>query len=150
VLNLLRQADSADPVQPGPSLTHLSELIAGTEAAGLPVRSSIELPPAALPATVDAAAYRIVQEALTNAIRHSSASAADVQIRQDGSYLLVAVEDDGDSPIDPEALRDGNGLRGMTERATVIGGRFQAGPRPEGGFRVQARLPVTPDENGHR
>ncbi|MBG0563661.1 sensor histidine kinase [Actinoplanes aureus] len=150
VLSLLRQADRADPVQPGPSLARLRELIAGTEAAGLPVRSSVKLAATALPATVDAAAYRIMQEALTNAIRHSSASSAGVVIRQDGGQLMVTVEDDGEGPVDPETLRNGNGLRGMTERAIMIGGRIQALPRPEGGFTVRARLPVTLDESGHR
>ncbi|MEV6599693.1 sensor histidine kinase [Actinoplanes sp. NPDC051346] len=148
VLGVLRQADGADPVRPSPSLARLPELITRTEAAGLPVRTSVDVPTTPLPTAVELAAYRIVQEALTNAVRHASASSAGVDIRCTGGHVVVTVDDDGTQPIDPRALRDGNGLLGMAERAAAVGGELTAGPRPDGGFRVKARLPVTPDENG--
>jgi signal transduction histidine kinase len=103
---------------------------------------------------VDAAAYRIVQEALTNAVRHSAGSSATVQLRYGPADLEIEVADDGISatPVldkgDPDTApsklpsRTGNGLRGMAERARALGGSLDAGPRPGGGFRVLARLPA--------
>ncbi|MFC3384517.1 sensor histidine kinase [Couchioplanes azureus] len=144
VLGVLRQADGADPVQPSPSLARLPELIGRTEAAGLPVRSHVDVPPTPLPTSVELAAYRIVQEALTNAVRHAAASTVEVDIRCRGGDVMVTVEDDGTKPVDPRAVRDGNGLLGMAERAAAVGGEVTAGPRPGGGFRVEARLPIRP------
>jgi len=148
VLGVLRQADGDDPVEPTPSLARLPDLLTRTEAAGLPVRTSGDIPPPQLPTSVELAAYRIVQEALTNAVRHASATSAGVDIRCTSDQVVVTIEDDGRKPVDPRALNYGNGLRGMAERASSVGGEFQAGPVPGGGFRVQARLPVTTDENG--
>jgi signal transduction histidine kinase len=103
---------------------------------------------------VDAAAYRIVQEALTNAVRHSAGRSATVQLRYGPADLEIEVADDGTSAApapdkgNPDtappklANRTGNGLRGMTERARALGGSLDAGPRPGGGFRVLARLPA--------
>ncbi|MFI5495792.1 sensor histidine kinase [Actinoplanes sp. NPDC051859] len=150
VLGVLRQVDQDDPVQPSPSLARLPELISRTEATGLPVRTTVEVPAEPLPAAVEMAAYRIVQEALTNAVRHASASSAEVDVRCIGNQLVVTVADDGEKPVDPDALRDGNGLLGMAERAAAVGGELTAGPHPDGGFRVEARLPVTSEKNGLR
>ncbi len=150
VLGVLRQADAADPVQPAPSLAGLPELLDRTEAAGLPVHATVGVEPSTLPAAVDLAAYRIVQEALTNAVRHAAASEAAVEIRREGADVLVTVDDDGRGPVDIPALRHGNGLRGMAERAVAVGGQVQAAPRPGGGFRVRARLPIGAGEDPAR
>ncbi|MEV4756591.1 ATP-binding protein [Micromonospora sp. NPDC049559] len=93
-----------------------------------------------LPPEVDLAAYRIVQEALTNVARHAAATAAVVRVRPDRDDVLVEVEDDGTGgPGTP-----GNGILGMGERARALGGSLATGPRPDGGFRVAARLPLRP------
>jgi signal transduction histidine kinase len=134
VLGVLRE-----PEQPG--IASLPELFSRIEAAGLTVRAGVDLPPPAPLPAVQLATYRIVQEALTNVVRHSSASAADVHIRRTGGYLEITVEDGGGTVRD---IRDGNGIRGMTERAAV-GGDLRAGARPGGGFRVEVRLPVALD-----
>jgi signal transduction histidine kinase len=88
---------------------------------------------------VQVSAYRIVQEALTNTLRHARASAASVTVRVDESEVLVLVRDDGSSPV---AKPGGHGLIGMRERAEILGGSFAAGPRDAGGFEVEAHLPV--------
>jgi signal transduction histidine kinase len=140
VLGVLR-----DPGQP--DLAALPELLSRTEATGLTVRARIDLPPPAPPPAVQLAAYRIVQEALTNVVRHSSATAAEVHIQRTSTALEITVDDDGDAV--PQ-IEHGNGMRGMGERAAAVGGEFEAGPRASGGFRVQARLPVTLNDHGTR
>ncbi|RFS84364.1 sensor histidine kinase [Actinomadura spongiicola] len=111
---------------------------------------------AELPAPVGLAGYRIVQEALTNAVRHSGAAAVTVEVRRVPGAVIVQVDDDGSGPTDPDpdptagggpgaggtGGAGGNGLRGMRERAASVGGRLTAGPGPAGGFRVWARLPL--------
>jgi signal transduction histidine kinase len=95
-----------------------------------------------LPASVDLAAFRIVQESLTNAVRHAGASAVSVRLEYGADALTVQVDDNGSgSPL--EAVSDGgSGIPGMRERAVALGGELDAGPGPRGGFRVSARLPV--------
>jgi signal transduction histidine kinase len=132
VLGVLRE-----PVQP--DLAALPELFSRAEDTGLSVRARVSLPPPEVPPAVQLAAYRILQEALTNVVRHSSAGAVDVRVERTGAEVEILVEDDGRSSGEVE---NGNGLRGMAERATAVGGEFQAGPRPGGGFRVLARLPA--------
>jgi signal transduction histidine kinase len=95
--------------------------------------------PRPVPAGVDAAAYRIVQEALTNTVRHSGGLAATVRLCYDLDALTIEVDDDGRVVHSP---RPGNGVAGMTERARALGGTLDAGPGPGGGFRVLARLPT--------
>jgi signal transduction histidine kinase len=133
-LNALRH-DGAAPLAPG--LERLDELVAGARSTGLAIRTEVaQIPP--LPPAMDRAAYRIVQEALTNVTRHAAATSAVVRIRPDGGQLVVEVEDDGrGAPGAP-----GNGILGMGERARAQGGSLTAGPRPDGGFRVAARLPL--------
>ncbi|HEV8555694.1 MAG TPA: sensor histidine kinase [Actinophytocola sp.] len=123
---------------PAPSLTRLADLTEATTAAGLPVQ--VEGEPGELPAPVDSAAYRIVQESLTNAVRHAKAvTGVTVRFaRADGS-IEIMVDDDGTGSVEPGS---GNGLRGMRERAEALGGTLSAGPRAEGGFQVRARLPL--------
>jgi signal transduction histidine kinase len=96
---------------------------------------------------VDAAGYRIVQEALTNVVRHAHASSVRVRIGPDDGDLVIEVEDDGaerPGPSRGDRSGGGRGIRGMTERATALGGELTAGPRPGGGFAVRARLPLEP------
>ncbi|WP_246121577.1 sensor histidine kinase [Actinoallomurus bryophytorum] len=137
-LGVLRQVDEAQPLSPAPSLDHLDELITRTNDAGLPVRFTVSGDRADLPAPVDLAAYRIVQEALTNAVRHAGPATATVLVRYNPDHVVVEVGDDGAGA----ETSDGNGIRGMRERAATLGGTLAAGPRPGGGFLVRASLPL--------
>jgi len=157
VLGALRAGDQAGggaPLTPVPGVARLDELAARARSAGFAVSLTADGPVRPLPAGVDAAAYRIVQEALTNAVRHSAGRSALVQLRYRPADLEIEVADDGTTAVptpatgDPSAAASkranstGNGLRGMTERARALGGSLDAGPRPGGGFRVLARLPT--------
>jgi signal transduction histidine kinase len=134
-LDLLRSGEAA-PLAPAPGLSDLHTLVAGVRASGLEVRLEHDGAPPPMPAPVELAAYRIVQEALTNVTRHAQARTATVRLRyEDG--VSVEVTDDG---IGGRA-EAGNGIAGMRERAAALGGTIEAGPRPGGGFRVAARLP---------
>jgi signal transduction histidine kinase len=95
--------------------------------------------PAELPPAVDLAAYRVVQESLTNVVRHAGPAAATVRVAYRPGQVVVEVSDDGPGP--PAAVEPGSGITGMRERVTAAGGHLEAGPRPGGGFRVIARLP---------
>jgi signal transduction histidine kinase len=141
VLGALR--DTAAPLAPAPGVARLDELAARARAAGFAVSVAAEGAARPLPAGVDAAAYRIVQEALTNAVRHSGGRAASVLLRYSGDDLVIEVSDDGGGAGAgaPGAPGSGNGLAGMAERARALGGTVDAGPRPGGGFLVLARLP---------
>jgi signal transduction histidine kinase len=129
------------PGVPTPGVARLEELAARARAAGLSVSVSSEGTVRPLPAGVDAAAYRITQEALTNAVRHSGGSMARILIRYEPDSVEISVVDDGTGD-GQGAGGSGNGLAGMSERITALGGSFQAGPRPDGGFGVTARLPA--------
>ena len=119
----------------------LPELIERARGAGLTASLSILGEPCALPVEVDAAAYRIVQEALTNVTRHASGGTATVWVEYGAETVAVQVDDDGDAaPALPP--KPGAGLTGMSERVLALGGRLEFGPRPIGGFRVRAELPV--------
>jgi signal transduction histidine kinase len=137
-LGVLRQVDEAEPLSPAPSLDHLGELIARTRDAGLPVRLTVSGHRTELPAPVDLAAYRIVQEALTNSVRHAGEATATVLVRYAPDQVIVEVCDDGQGADAAE----GNGIRGMRERAATLGGTLAARPRPGGGFLVRASLPL--------
>ena len=129
------------PLVPSPGLDRLGELAAHTRTAGIAVTVEQEGVPRPVPAGVDAAAYRIVQEALTNTVRHSGGRAATVRLRYDPDALTIEVDDDGRGR---GRHRRGPGtalVAGMTERARALGGTLDAGPRPGGGFRVLARPP---------
>ncbi len=149
VLGVLRQDGDELPRSPAPSLARISELISGATAAGITVRVSEEGAKRALPANVDLAGYRILQEALTNSARHAAGAAVAVRVVYGPGDLIIQVDDDGTSrngtsqhgTSRPEA-GGGNGIPGMAERAKALGGTLRAGPRPDGGFRVRARLPL--------
>ncbi|WP_205302730.1 histidine kinase [Nonomuraea montanisoli] len=138
-LEVLR--DSADD-PPATGLDRLDDLVGRARAAGLPMSVTIEGDRRPLPAEADRAAYRIVQEALTNIARHAGPATASVLIRYDDETLLVRVDDDGQGSLATPPM-PGVGLRGMRERVTGLGGHLRAEPRLGGGFTVQAELPLT-------
>ncbi|MBU6533394.1 sensor histidine kinase [Streptomyces mayonensis] len=138
VLDTLRTPGDA-PRAPAPGLDRLPELVEQAAGAGLTVEVEGE-PPRLSPGT-GLAAFRIVQEALTNVVRHSGSRRARVRLGRDGGALRLCVDDDGPA-TGAEAGGSGNGLAGMRERAAALGGTIEAGPRPDGGFRVLATLPA--------
>ena len=130
-----------------PSIGRVEELAQRARAAGLRVELRVSGDPVALPAGIDLAAYRIVQEALTNAIKHAASAQARVTVAYEPNEVAVSVEDDGEGPrdgFDLEEAGGGHGLVGMRERAALYGGIVQAGRRRGGGFTVRARLPTRP------
>jgi signal transduction histidine kinase len=143
ILNLLRQADDQDSVQPTPGLGQLDVLVGTVRRAGLAteVRVAGELP--RLPPAVDVAAYRIIQESLTNVLRHAGPATATVELAVRDGRLCVHVGDDGVGGVPRQrGAPTGHGLIGMRERAASVGGTLEAGPGPGGGFAVRATLPV--------
>jgi signal transduction histidine kinase len=145
VLGVLRDVDAQAPRAPAPGLARLGDLVSHAAAAGLTVRVEEDGPRPRLPADVDLAAYRIVQEAVTNSARHSGGQRATIRLASRPGGLEIQVDDDGLArPAGSPPLDSGNGILGMTERATALGGTLTAGPRAAGGFRVLAWLPVTP------
>lgn len=143
ILNVLRQADDADPVAPTPSLTQLDALVASANQAGLPTELKVSGDAADLPLTSDLAAYRIIQESLTNAIRHAGPAEATVSLTYSDSELLIAVADTGRGAAPHSTGSGGYGLIGMRERAAAAGGTMRAGTAAGGGYLVTARLPVS-------
>ncbi|OMI36168.1 sensor histidine kinase, partial [Streptomyces sparsogenes] len=143
VLDTLR-APGAAPRSPAPGLDRLAELTGQARDAGLAVTVETEGVRTALPPGADLAAFRIVQEALTNVVRHSGSRTARVLLRYAPGALELRVDDDGPATADgmTRGMTGGNGLAGMRERAAALGGTVAAGPRPDGGFRVHARLPL--------
>jgi signal transduction histidine kinase len=142
VLDVLRRTGDAAPRSPTPGLAQLDELVEGARGAGLDIRVEAEVGARPLPAAVDLAAYRIVQEALTNVMRHARATSVRIHVVHGDRALVVHVEDDGRAAPASSRTATGKGIAGMQERAAALGGRLVAEPRPEGGFRVAAHLPV--------
>jgi signal transduction histidine kinase len=166
MLGVLRERDGdrdgdggAAPLAPAPGLGELDALVAQAAAAGVEVRVSVAGGPRRLPPAVDLACYRVVQESLTNVLRHARASRAEIAVTHDNGLVTVEIIDDGkgsepppaaagllrpaESPVgDRQGRRSGQGIVGMRERARSLGGSLEAGPRPGGGFRVQASIPV--------
>jgi signal transduction histidine kinase len=154
-VGLLRQSgDPEAPTEPAPGLAHLDGLLGTFRNAGLPVVFAAAPAAPPLPAAVDLAAFRIIQEALTNVRKHAGAGArAEVSVVRVGPTAEITVLDDGAGTGEPGAPGDGggHGLVGMRERVTALGGSLTAGPRYGGGYRVQAILPVprrTPENPG--
>ena len=143
MLDVLRQVDEESLRSPTQGLARLDDLVARARSAGLQVSTEVRGDLQRLPASVDLAAFRIVQEALTNVIRHARAATATVQVVCDDQELAVQVEDDGQGAVSHDGSGVGQGILGMRERASALGGLVEAGPRPGGGFRVLTRLPLS-------
>jgi signal transduction histidine kinase len=141
LVGVLRRPEEAPALVPQPSLQYVDKLVEQTREAGLPTELRLEGERTPLPQVIDLTAYRLVQEGLTNALKHAKATHAEVLVRYvDGSVELV-VRDDGRGGGNGDG--SGHGLVGMRERVTVCGGELHAGPRAGGGFELRARLPVT-------
>jgi signal transduction histidine kinase len=145
VLDILRREGDAAPLVPAPRLAaDLDGLVARAASAGVSVRVDVTGDERPLPPGVDRAAFRIAQEALTNVARHAGGAHATVQLGYGADALTVQIDDDGPG-TGSNSTGSGRGLTGMHERATALGGRLDAGPRPGGGFRVRAWLPLNGD-----
>jgi signal transduction histidine kinase len=160
LLGVLRPETGLDGLGPQPGLADLPRLVEQTRGAGLDVSLATDGVSAELPARVDLFAYRIVQEALTNVLKHAGPGArTQVRLGSDRNGIVIEVVDDGngseppsaaagpfrpaDSPVDSDRpSRAGHGIVGMRERARLLGGTLEARPRPDGGFRVVAHLPT--------
>jgi len=143
MLGVLRQpGEGQAPLAPAPGLAQLDSLVGRAAMAGVRVEVAVEGEPRPLPPAVDLACYRIVQESLTNVVRHAGATSATVGIAHGGGEVVIDVVDDGRGSTADGGKGAGRGIAGMRERAGALGGTLAAGPRPEGGFRVHASLPT--------
>jgi signal transduction histidine kinase len=145
MLGVLRERDGdaeAAPLTPAPGLAQLDALVAQAAGAGIQVKVAVEGEPRLLPPAVDLACYRVVQESLTNVVRHAGATRAEVTVTHHDGRVEVEVVDDGRGTAAGNGAESAFGIPGMRERARALGGSLEAGPRPGGGFRVQASLPV--------
>jgi signal transduction histidine kinase len=141
LLGVLREdADGEAERDPQPGLARLNELVDTARAAGTPVRLTLHGRVAPLPAGVDLCAYRILQEALTNARRHAPGAEVEVELGYGSEALTLRVLDHGPGPASPDS--DGHGLLGMRERAIMVGGSLTVGPADGAGFVVEAELPI--------
>jgi len=140
LVDVLRTDETGGGLEPTPGLQQLKRLADQVSEAGLSVELVVEGQETALPAGIALCVYRIVQEALTNALKHAGAHAATVTVRYLDGWVEVEAVDDGQAP--PTSGAPGRGLLGLRERVGIYGGRFEAGPRRPNGFRVVARLPV--------
>lgn len=129
---------------PQPGLDRLEALVGRVRSAGVPVELTVSGAPRPLPAGVELAAYRVVQEALTNTVKHASGADARVQVSYGDDELHVEITDTGGGPAPAATTGNGRGLIGLRERLAVYGGTLRTGPRPLGGYRVQALIPVHP------
>jgi signal transduction histidine kinase len=149
LLGVLREdSQPQGDLTPVPGLGDLEGLLAEVAKAGLGVRLRVEGTPSPLPAGVDLSAYRIVQEALTNVVKHAGPARAQVVVGYHDHDVTLEVTDDGSgvgAPTGDGRARVGHGLIGMRERVAAFGGDLEVGPQPDGGFRVAARLPVAAD-----
>ncbi|WP_446216369.1 sensor histidine kinase [Micromonospora sp. IBHARD004] len=161
----IREEETEAPTEPAPSLNRLDALVEGFST-GQPVRWTVAGQPRPLPSAVDVAAYRIIEESLTNAHKHAPGAAVAVRLRYDPEGVTIEVRDEGGPAAAPgsdaaalptgaraagpqqadDGLRAGLGLVGMRERAETVGGAFSAGPRPGGGWLVRAELPAPEEE----
>jgi signal transduction histidine kinase len=140
MVGVLRRPEEAPALAPQPSLEHLDRLVEQAREAGLPVELRIEGEPVALPAGIDLTAYRLVQEGLTNAIKHANANRAEVIVHYANGGIEVMISDDGKGVGNGDG--GGHGLVGMRERVSVYGGELDAGPQAGGGYRLHAKLPL--------
>jgi signal transduction histidine kinase len=150
LLGVLRQeGQTRGSLAPAPGLADLDTLVSQVQDAGLRVCVRVEGQPGTIPPGIDLSAYRIIQEALTNVIKHAHCPAADVVITYRADSLTVAVTDQGrrvpgelPAHAPPPRTGSGHGIIGMRERIAVFGGQFAAGPGPDGGFCVRAQFPI--------
>jgi signal transduction histidine kinase len=142
VLDILRADDEQAPRSPTSTLARLDDLVSQAAAAGLEIRAETAGTVRPLPFGTDVAAFRIVQEALTNVTRHARGATAIVRVSYGEHDLTVQIDDDGRGDTAQIEAGTGKGIVGMRERVGALGGRLEAGPRPGGGFRVRARLPL--------
>jgi signal transduction histidine kinase len=144
LLEVLKSGEEGDGRAPQPGLAQLNDLIEGMRATGMLVEAEVAGPPRPLPPGVDLSAYRIVQEALTNSLKHAGGASAHVLVRYETDAVELEVVDDGPGPppSDANGAAAGHGLIGMRERVQLFGGELDAGSRAGGGFRVWARLPA--------
>ena len=143
LLGVLRDGDPSGPgFQPAPGLADLGQLITGTSRAGVRVQLEVRGTQRSLPPGVDLAAYRIVQEALTNVVKHAQTGASRVVVTYGDDALCLEITDDGRGAAAAVPATAGHGMAGMAERASLYGGEFHAGPLPGRGFRVAVRLPL--------
>lgn len=140
IVGILRQSDESAPRQPVAGLERLDHLVSRTSRAGLEVHTIVHGDPQPLPTGLDRAAFRIIQESLTNIVRHAKANSATVRIQYGAEALVLQVDDDGQSLAGPP--KEGNGIIGMRERATALGGTLTAARTPAGGMRITAHLPL--------
>lgn len=140
LVGIMRTEEETVALAPQPGLRTLPALVEQVRQSGLPVELKVEGEPVALPAGVDLSAYRIVQEALTNTLKHAGPARAWVAVRYAGSDVEIEVANDGRSQGGNDGV--GYGLVGMRERVALCGGELHSGPRPGGGYRISARLPV--------
>jgi signal transduction histidine kinase len=141
LLGIMREEGESADRAPQPGVATLGKLVEHVREAGLPVELTIEGEPVRLAPGVDLSAYRIVQEALTNALKHAGPAHAWVAVRYGGDDVEIEVENDGRSESDGDGA--GQGLAGMRERVALCGGELRTGPRRGGGYRISARLPVS-------
>lgn len=141
VVGVLREGEGTAPRTPAPGLDGLDGLVELTHGAGVEVDLAIDGPARPLPKAIDMTAYRIIQESLTNVIRHAGVAAARVHVRYDPGALVLEIADDGTGAA-TNGTGGGHGLAGMRERAAAVGGELTAGRAPQGGFRVRATLPT--------
>jgi signal transduction histidine kinase len=141
LLGLLRRDEMPAALAPRPGLADLPALADQVRAAGLPVSVSVPSDAVTLPAGVDLTAFRVIQEALTNSLKHAGEASAAVTVRYAPEALEITVSDTG-AGVASVAGEPGHGLAGMRERVSLYGGQLDAGPAPSGGFRVSARLPL--------
>jgi len=139
-----RPEESREPARPAPGLLQVGSVVTAMAESGLPVRLEVTGRAVDLPAAVDLAAYRIVQESLTNVIRHAGPATATVRVRYEPRDVVLEITDDGRARVNGggAGLPGGQGIAGMRDRAAAVDGTLEAGPRQEGGFRVLARLPA--------
>jgi signal transduction histidine kinase len=140
LLGIMRTDEEPPALAPQPGIGTLPELVEQVRQSGLPVELTVEGTPVKLPAGVDLSAYRIVQEALTNTLKHAGPAHAWVAVRYAGEDVEIEVANDGSSNNPGDG--SGHGLVGMRERVALCGGELRSGPRPGGGFKISARLPV--------
>ncbi|WP_328522961.1 sensor histidine kinase [Kribbella sp. NBC_00359] len=148
LLGVLRQGDdTAAQLDPTPGLANLDDLVGTMRRAGADVQLTVEGARRPLARSLDLVAYRVVQEALTNVVKHAGhPAAAAVLVRYDDDHLVLEITDDGAGNANPSDGHPGLGIVGMRERVTTLGGQFTAGPRPVRGFRVAARLPIRAED----